>query len=110
MLFSGPVEEGSQATPALKGSKAAFTYIMVMTVSNGGDNTGVYVPVFASNSGVIPVYIAVFTVMTAAWCLLAYVLLKWPPLAAKIERYGLYVLPVVLVVIGLEILSGFFTP
>lgn len=34
-------------------------------------------------------------------------LLKWPPLAAKVERYGHYVLPVVLVAIGLEILSGF---
>ena len=39
---------------------------------------------------------------------LNYALVKFPPVAAKIERYGHYVLPVVLIAIGLEILSGFF--
>lgn len=53
-------------------------------------------------------YFAVFAVMTAVWCFLERFLLKWPLLAAKVERYGHYVLPVVLIAIGLEILSGFF--
>ncbi|WP_369987829.1 cadmium resistance transporter [Pseudomonas xanthosomatis] len=68
-----------------------------------------YVPLFASDPDVIPMYLAVFAVMTAVWCFLGHVLLKWPPLVAKVERYGHYVLPVVLIAIGLEIPSGFFS-
>ena len=107
MLIIRPNEEGDHTAPTLMGSKAAFTYITMMTISNGGDNTGVYVPLFASDPSVIPVYAVVFAVMTAVWCFLGHLLLKWPPLAVKVERYGHYVLPVVLIVIGLEILSGF---
>ncbi|QKL02128.1 hypothetical protein GEV39_12330 [Pseudomonas sp. NY5710] len=107
MLLTRPDEADEHATPGLMGSKAAFTYITMMTVSNGGDNTGVYVPLFASDPGVIPTYFIVFALMTALWCFLGHALLKLPPLAAKVERYGHYVLPAVLIAIGLEILSGF---
>ncbi|MFJ4344321.1 cadmium resistance transporter [Pseudomonas sp. NPDC089401] len=103
-----PGAADEHATPGLMGSKAAFTYVTMMTISNGGDNTGVYVPLFASDPSIIPAYAFVFAVMTGVWCLLGYALVKFPPVAAKIERYGHYILPVVLIAIGLEILSGFF--
>jgi cadmium resistance protein CadD (predicted permease) len=77
-----------------------------VTVANGGDNLGVYVPLFASAPGLIPLYVVLFAVMTALWCLLGYLLVHNRLLGQHVCRYGRVVLPFVLMALGLHILSG----
>jgi cadmium resistance protein CadD (predicted permease) len=77
-----------------------------VTVANGGDNLGVYIPLFASATGMIPLYVALFAVMTALWCLLGYLLVNNRLLGQHVSRYGRVVLPFVLMALGLHILSG----
>lgn len=76
--------------------------VATVTFANGGDNIGVYVPVFAQGGTVI--YCAVFLVLVAPLCRLGWFAATRPPIARTLERVGHIVFPVVLVAIGLAIL------
>jgi cadmium resistance protein CadD (predicted permease) len=54
----------------------------------------------------VPIYIAVFAVMTAVWCALGYLVVNNPLIGSHVRRYGHVLLPVVLIALGLYILSG----
>ena len=41
--------------------------VMSVTVANGGDNIGVYVPLFATSTHSIPAYLLTFIFMTGIW-------------------------------------------
>lgn len=77
-----------------------------VTIANGGDNLGVYIPMFASSMGSIPLFVAVFAAMTLVWCLLGYALVNNRVFGHLIRKYGHKILPVVLILLGLDILSG----
>jgi cadmium resistance protein CadD (predicted permease) len=77
-----------------------------VTVANGGDNLGVYIPLFASEPQAIPGHVGVFAVMTALWCLAGHALVKNRLLGDHIRRYGHLALPFVLIGLGLYILAG----
>jgi cadmium resistance protein CadD (predicted permease) len=77
-----------------------------VTVANGGDNLGAYVPLFATAFDLIAAYALIFAVMTGLWCALAYLLVNNPVLGPPLRRYGHVALPVVLIALGLYILSG----
>ena len=80
--------------------------VAVVIVANGGDNVGVYVPLFATAFERITLYALTFAVMTGVWCALGYLLVNNKVLGGAIRRYGHVVLPVVLIALGLSILSG----
>jgi cadmium resistance protein CadD (predicted permease) len=93
-----------------KKSMFAFFSVAAVTFSNGGDNIGVYVPLFATYNSPISITSLVtgFLAMTAVWCMLGYYLVNHPFLATRIKRYGDVVLPFVLIGLGVYILlKGF---
>lgn len=77
-----------------------------VTIANGGDNLGVYIPLFASAIGAIPVYAILFAMMTAVWCSMGYLMVNNRWVGERIRRYGHVALPFVLIALGLYILSG----
>ncbi|WP_437627794.1 cadmium resistance transporter [Sorangium sp. So ce1151] len=79
--------------------------VATVTVANGGDNLGVYIPLFSSSPGLIPLHAAVFAVMTGALCALGHHLVNHPVLGSRIRRHGRVALPFVLIGLGLWILS-----
>ncbi|ROO87512.1 cadmium resistance protein CadD (predicted permease) [Actinocorallia herbida] len=90
------------------GAKAAGPGILgvaAVTLANGGDNLGVYVPVFA-NAGIggTAVYAAVFLALIAVWCAAGRFFATRPLMARALTRWGHLLLPVVLIGIGLLIL------
>jgi cadmium resistance protein CadD (predicted permease) len=79
--------------------------VAAVTAANGGDNIGVYVPMFATHSlHEKLVILAVFAAMTGLWCLVAHFLVNHRALGAPIRRYGHLLLPWVLIGIGIAIL------
>jgi cadmium resistance protein CadD (predicted permease) len=87
--------------------------VSAVTLSNGGDNIGVYVPLFASNRTATDIItlVAVFMTMTAMWCTAGYYLVNHSFLTSRIRRFGHLVLPFVLIGIGTYILAkGFIVP
>jgi len=92
---------GEPAGPAGPG----IWQVAAVTFANGGDNIGVYVPVFAvAGAGGMAVYATVFLIGVAVWCAAGWLLATRPLIARALSRWGHLVLPVVLIAIGLVIL------
>lgn len=80
--------------------------LAAVTFANGGDNIGVYVPVFASAGlGGMSVYVAIFLVLLAVWILAGRYFATRPAIAQALSRWGHILLPLVLIGIGLLILG-----
>ncbi|MEU6050621.1 cadmium resistance transporter [Streptomyces xanthochromogenes] len=79
--------------------------VAAVTFANGGDNIGVYVPVFATaGMGGMSLHATVFLVLVAVWCLAGRFFATRPVIARALSRWGHILLPVVLIGIGLLIL------
>lgn len=77
----------------------------VLTVANGADNIGVYLPLFATfGKGQMAVMAAVFTVMTALWCLAAAKLAALPSVSNIMKKHSRAIVPAVYICLGLYIL------
>jgi cadmium resistance protein CadD (predicted permease) len=81
--------------------------VATVTIANGGDNIGVYTPVFATCAGYqLPIIGMVFVAMTGLWCLFAHWLVKHPALGAPIREHGHRIVPFILIALGARILLG----
>jgi cadmium resistance protein CadD (predicted permease) len=75
--------------------------VAAVTIADGGDNLGVYIPVFATRSGFeVAIMGVVFTLMTMVWLGAAFWLTSHKTLGAPIREHGHRVVPFVLVGIG----------
>jgi len=93
-----------EVAPRTASGPGVFT-VAAVTLANGGDNLGVYVPVFTtSGSGGLLTYVLVFLVLVAVWCVAGYLVAGRPLVARALSRWGHVLLPVVLVGIGVVIL------
>jgi cadmium resistance protein CadD (predicted permease) len=91
--------------PADTPNSPTIWQVAAVTLANGGDNIGVYVPVFAvaGVSGMV-VFVLVFLVGVALWCAAGHYFATRPAVAKALSRWGHVVLPLVLIAIGLLIL------
>jgi cadmium resistance protein CadD (predicted permease) len=79
--------------------------VAAVTFANGGDNIGVYVPVFTTAGiGGMSVQVVVFLVLLAVWIAAGRYFATRPAIAKALSRWGHILLPVVLIGIGLLIL------
>jgi cadmium resistance protein CadD (predicted permease) len=99
-----------QAVQNKKKNNLVFVAVAAVTFSNGGDNIGVYTPLFAKYNSVsqITALVTIFMAMTAVWCIAAYYLVNHPLIASKIRRIGHIILPFVLIGLGIYILTEAF--
>jgi cadmium resistance protein CadD (predicted permease) len=84
--------------------------VAAVTFSNGGDNIGIYTPLFAkfSSVGEVVLITLIFLVMTAIWCIIAYYLVRHPIIAKRLHKTGHIVFPFVLIGLGIYILISSF--
>jgi cadmium resistance transport/sequestration family protein len=79
--------------------------VAAVTVANGGDNIGIYVPLFANSSLTsLGIILVVFSIAIGIWCMLAYALARHPAIARTLTHYGHRVVPFVLIGLGIYIL------
>ena len=91
--------------PAVRQGGPRMLEVAAVTFANGGDNIGVYVPVFATagTAGMVT-YVVVFLILLAVWIAAGRFFATRPVVAKALSRWGHILLPVVLIGIGLLIL------
>ena len=98
-----PDEEAAASRGA--GRPAAGLSVAAVTIANGGDNVGVYVPVFATKpAATLMFYLVIFCFLTAAWCGLALYLVNHRSIGAHIRRFGPPFIPWVFIGLGVYIM------
>lgn len=76
-----------------------------LTIVNGSDNVGVYLPLFAqADRSTIFVFLLTFAISLTTSFALSWGLTRAPAIAPLLHRYGSSLLPVVLIGLGLSIL------
>lgn len=99
--------EAPQAQPAWFSSvisPQAYS-VAAVTFANGGDNIGIYMPLFASCTWQsLVVILSVFFSLVGVWCFAAYKLTQVPTIADMLTRYGNHLVPFVLMSLGVLIL------
>jgi len=87
-------------------SKTGALSVATVTIANGGDNIGTYVPLFATlTTSDKSIMIIVFLAMVMIWLTAAKYLSTHPLLAKAISKYGHIITPIVLCLLGLFILK-----
>ena len=89
----------------LEGKPVSVWTVAAVTFANGGDNIGVYVPVFVSVSwSAVLAYCIVFLLLVAALVFLAKWISSRKPIAEALERWEHILFPAVLIGLGIVIL------
>lgn len=105
-----PPPARAAALPLFGGLLSVQTFqVAAVTVANGGDNIGVYAPLFARSSPAeLAALLVVFFLMLGIWLLAGYRLTQRPAVAALVARYGGVVVPLVLIALGVLIVAEGF--
>lgn len=78
--------------------------VAAVTFANGGDNIGIYMPLFATCTWQnLMIILGVFFSLVGVWCFAAYKLTQVPVIADNLTRYGNYLVPFVLISLGVLI-------
>jgi cadmium resistance protein CadD (predicted permease) len=98
----------SPIAPGARGWRRAAA-VAGVTVANGGDNIGVYVPLFAGRApGQTALLLVTFAAMLAVWLLATFYLTRRSTVAGQVQRIGHAVFPYVLIGLGMVILIEAF--
>jgi len=79
--------------------------IAFVTLANGGDNIGVYVPFFAIHHTRIGAILLVYAVLLILWCAAGKWLGNHTLVLRSIDRYGHFIVPFVFIGLGTYILA-----
>lgn len=75
VVFPTEEEEEEAGKSRIASMKSIFK-VSVITVMNGGDNIGTYVPLFSQAKGAeIAVYVVVYYILLGVWCFAAWLLM-----------------------------------
>ncbi|GAB1543510.1 CadD family cadmium resistance transporter [Scytonema sp. NUACC21] len=78
--------------------------VAAITFANGGDNIGIYMPLFASSNPInLLVIISVFFILVGLWCYIAHRLTHQKAIAKILMRYGNSLVPFLLIGLGVYI-------
>lgn len=89
----------------IEGKRVAVWAVAGVTFANGGDNIGVYVPVFLSvGPAAVVAYCVVFLALVAVLVVLAKFIATRRPIAEILERWEHILFPLVLIGLGIFIL------
>lgn len=94
-----------------KPSAHAVVTVAAVTFANGGDNLGIYTPLFAGSTPIeLLITLYVFFILVAVWCVFGYFLGRHPAVSKILYRYGHLLVPFVLIALGFYIMleSGSF--
>lgn len=80
--------------------------VATVAFANGGDNIGIYVPLFASSNIIeLVMTLGIFFVMLGMWIYIANQLSQHPAIAPILSRRGHQIIPFVLIALGIFILT-----
>jgi cadmium resistance transport/sequestration family protein len=102
VIFPGEEEEEEERSKFA--SMKSILKVASITLINGGDNIGTYVPLFSQAKGTeIAVYVVVYYILLGIWCFAAWLLMGQKHVLRLVERYMRWVIPFLYIGLGIYI-------
>jgi cadmium resistance protein CadD (predicted permease) len=80
--------------------------IALVTLSNGADNVGVYVPFFLLSRAYLWVILIAYAVLIAIWCFVGRWLGNHSVILRSVDRWGHWAVPLVFIGLGIYVLTS----
>lgn len=98
-------EQENKSSFIKKFIKPSILKVAGVTFANGGDNIGIYIPLFSSMKVYsILVTVIVFLLFTALWCFIGLKLAQHPFVNKSIEKYKNIFVPIIFIALGIFII------
>lgn len=99
-----PLEQSTEGRRLRSALHPKVYTVAAVTIANGGDNIGIYTPLFAnSDFPRLILILSIFIVLVAVWCLAGYGMARQPYVAKVLSRSGHTLVPLVLIGLGIYI-------
>jgi cadmium resistance protein CadD (predicted permease) len=95
-------------TEPKKSSSTNYSLISIalVTLSNGADNVGVYVPFFLLSRAYLWVILIAYAVLIAIWCFVGRWLGNHSVILRSVDRWGHWAVPLVFIGLGIYVLTS----
>lgn len=93
------------------GLRPHFLNVTLLTLGNGSNNIGIYVPLFSRYSVIdLIITVLIFIIMIAIWCYFSFKLANLSFIQEELHRHQVFIIPVIFIGLGIYILidSGLF--
>ncbi|MDA3973250.1 cadmium resistance transporter [Enterococcus thailandicus] len=93
------------------GLRPHFLNVTLLTLGNGSNNIGIYVPLFSRYSVIdLVISVLIFIIMIAIWCYFSFKLANLSFIQEELHRHQAFIIPVIFIGLGIYILidSGLF--
>ncbi|MEQ7179995.1 cadmium resistance transporter [Enterococcus thailandicus] len=93
------------------GLRPHFLNVTLLTLGNGSNNIGIYVPLFSRYSVIdLILTVLIFIIMIAIWCYFSFKLANLSFIQEELHRHQVFIIPVIFIGLGIYILidSGLF--
>jgi cadmium resistance protein CadD (predicted permease) len=88
-----------------RASDYSVASIALVTLSNGADNIGVYLPFFVIGRPYLWLILIVYAVLVALWCFVGRWLGNHSLILRSVDRWGHWAVPLVFIALGIYVLS-----
>ena len=98
-------KKGSDDDDAPDAHAVSLLSMAMITLGNGADNVGVYIPLFTAFSSAERIgAVVVFAVMTVLWVFLSNALAEFPKVKVAVGQYKNIIIPAVFILLGVYII------
>lgn len=102
-LFLPDTDEEAEITTAT--AMKGILKVTLITLMNGGDNIGTYIPLFSQVERVeLAVYMVVYYILLGLWCLAAFLIMRQKHILALVQKYVDYAIPFLYIGLGIFII------
>jgi cadmium resistance protein CadD (predicted permease) len=88
------------------GGNGKVASVALVTLSNGADNIGVYVPFFVKGRAYLWLILSAYAVLVALWCFVGRWLGNHSLILRSVDRWGHWAVPLVFIGLGLYVLGS----
>ena len=93
------------ATEHSSSKNYSIVSIALVTLSNGADNVGIYVPFFLISRAKLWVILLAYAVLVAVWCFVSRWLGNHSLVLHSVDRWGQWTIPLVFIGLGIYVLA-----
>jgi len=105
LLELPPAEDAEELEISGLASMQSILKVSMVTVMNGGDNIGIYIPLFSQAKGAeMAVYLVTYYLLLGIWCLLAFLVMRQKHVLLVAQKYIVWILPLLYMGLGIYIL------